>query len=135
MPYAVVAAREELIDRLSACVQGEKRVAHSLSEVRMRRRPVRPGPLAFSLCVLTSSLSILAYASPPDPSWVRGVYDDADFDDVVCLILANAGLVDDSAPVEGRPNFSLTRAEVPPDDLSVVSFSLSSPQPRAPPTI
>jgi len=101
----------------------------------MRRRPVRPGPLAFSLCVLTSSLSILAYASPPDPSWVRGVYDDADFDDVVCLILANAGLVDDSAPVEGRPNFALTRAEVPPDDLSVVSFSLSSPQPRAPPTI
>ena len=101
----------------------------------MRGWPIRPGPLAFSLCVLLSSLSVLAYASPPDPSWVRGVYDDADFDDVVCLILAHAGLVDDSAPVEGRPDFVLTRAEVPPNDLSVAPFSLSSRQPRAPPTI
>ena len=101
----------------------------------MRRRPVGPGSLAFSLCVLISSLSVLAYASPPDPSWVRGVYDDADFDDVVCLILANAGLVDDAAPAEGRPDFVLIRTEVPPDDLSVVSFSLSSSQPRAPPAL
>src|SRR5215469_13454646 len=101
----------------------------------MRGWPIRPGPLAFSLCILLSSLSVLAYASPPDPSWVRGVYDDADFDDVVCLILANTGLVDDSAPVKDRPNFVLIRAELPPDDLSVAHFSLSSVQPRAPPTI
>ncbi len=101
----------------------------------MRRRPVRPGPLAFSLCVLISSLSVLAYASPPDPSWVRGVYDDADFDDVVCLILANAGLVDDYAPGEGRPDFVLLGAEIPRDDLSVAPFSLSSSQPRAPPSL
>jgi hypothetical protein len=101
----------------------------------MRRWPIRSRPLAFSLCVLISSLSVLAYASPPDPSWVRGVYDDADFDDVVCLILANTGLVDDSAPVEGRPDFVLIRAGVPPNDLSVAPFSLSSRQPRAPPTI
>src|SRR5580765_2633410 len=57
--------------------------------VRIGQHPVAPGSLAFLLCVLLSSLSVLAYASPPDPSWVRGVYDDADFDDVVCLILAN----------------------------------------------
>ena len=101
----------------------------------MRRWPIGPGPLAFSLCVLISSLSVLAYASPPDPSWVRGIYDDADFDDVVCLILANAGLVDDSAPREGRPDVVLIRAELPRNDLLVAPFSLSSPQPRAPPTI
>jgi len=101
----------------------------------MRRCDVGPASLAFSLCILLSGLSVLAYASPPDPSWVRGVYDDADFDDVVCLILANTGLVDDSAPVEGRPDFILLRAEVPPDDPSVALFSLSSVQPRAPPTI
>ena len=105
------------------------------AEVRVGRHPVAPGSLAFLLCVLLSSLSVLAYASPPDPSWVRGVYDDADFDDVVCLILAKTGLVDDSAPVEGRPDFVLIRAEVPPDDLSVAPVSLSSVQPRAPPTI
>ena len=91
--------------------------------------------LAFLLCVLLSSLSVLAYASPPDPSWVRAVYDDADFDDIVCLILANTGLVDDSAPVEGHPDFVLIRAEVPQDELSIARFSLSSVQLRAPPTI
>ena len=101
----------------------------------MCRRRVGPASLAFSLGVLISSLSVLAYASPPDPSWVRGVYDDADFDDVVCLILANTGLVDDSAPAEGRPDFVLIEAEVPPDDLSVVPFSLRSSQPRAPPAL
>src|SRR5262244_1910722 len=101
----------------------------------MRRWPIGPGPLAFSLCAFISSLSVLAYASPPDPSWVRGLYDDADFDDVVCLILANTGLVDDFAPVEGRPDFILLRAEVPPDDPSVALFSLSAARPRAPPII
>ncbi len=103
--------------------------------VRMGWGPIAPGFLAFLLCVLLSSLSVLAYASPPDPSWVRGVYDDADFDDVVCLILAHTGLSDDSAPVEGRPDFVLIRAEGPTDDLSVAPVSLSSFQPRAPPTI
>lgn len=101
----------------------------------MRRRHVGPASLAFSICVLISSLSVLAYASPPDPSWVRGVYDDADFDDVVCLVLANAGLVDDSAPVGGSPEFVLIRIDVPADDLSVAPFSLNSSQPRAPPTL
>ena len=103
--------------------------------IHMGRRPVAPGSLAFLLCILLSSLSVLVYASPPDPSWVRGVYDDADFDDIVCLILANTGLVDESAPVKGRPDFVLVRLEVPPDGLSVAPFSLSSVQPRAPPTI
>jgi len=100
----------------------------------MRRCDVGPASLAFSLCVLIGSLSVLAYASPPDPSWVRGVYDDADFDDVICLILANTGLVDDHASVEGRPDFVLLGAEVPPDDLSVVPDARGSSPSRAPPT-
>ena len=100
----------------------------------MRRR-TGPASLALSICILISGLSVIAYASPPDPSWLRGVYDDADFDDVVCLILANTGLVDDSTSVEDRPDFVLIRAEVPQDELSIARFSLSSVQLRAPPTI
>jgi hypothetical protein len=101
----------------------------------MRRRRLGPAPLTFLLCALIGTLSVLAYASPPDPSWVRGVYDDADFDDVVCLIIANAGLVDAAAAVYGRPDFVLIRAEVSPDDRSVAPFSSSSSQPRAPPAL
>jgi len=99
----------------------------------MRRRHVAPAALALLLCVLISSLSLLAYASPPDPSWARGVYDGADFDDVVCLIIANAGLVHDAASVEGRADFGLITAKVPRDDLSVVPFPWRSSQARAPP--
>src|SRR5215510_3404211 len=38
-----------------------------------------------------SVLPALAYASPPDPSWVPGIYDDADYDDVVGLIASATG--------------------------------------------
>src|SRR5262245_30414262 len=102
--------------------------------MHMRRRHVGPAALSFLLCILISSLSSLAYASPPDPLWVHGVYDNADFDDVVCLIVANTGLADRAVSVEGRPDFVLIEAEVPRDDLSVMPFLLSSSQPRAPPT-
>ena len=100
----------------------------------MPRRHIGPAALAFLLCVLVSSLSLLAYASPPDPSWVRGVYDDADFDGVICLIVTNAGLVADVVSVEERPDFVLIGTEVPRDDLSVAPVPSSSSQPRAPPT-
>jgi hypothetical protein len=100
----------------------------------MRRRHVGPAAFVFLLCVLISSLSVLAYASPPDLSWVRGVYDGADFDDVVCLIIANTELVDDAAFVEGRPDFVLIGTEVPGEDLSVAPVQSRSSQPRAPPT-
>ena len=101
----------------------------------MHRRDVGPTALACLLCILISSLSLLAYAGPPDPSWVRGVYDNGDFDDVVCLIIANAGFIDDVATVEGRPDFVLMGAEVPRDDLPVAPCPLSSSQSRAPPTL
>ena len=29
----------------------------------------------------------LAHASPPDPTWIAGIYDDADHDDVILLLL------------------------------------------------
>jgi hypothetical protein len=44
--------------------------------------------------LVVASLSGLAYASPPDPTWIPGVYDDADFDDVVWLVVMQKGLVE-----------------------------------------
>jgi len=44
---------------------------------------------------LLSSLLLLApfaYASPPDPSWISGFYDDADFDNIIGLITSDAGV-------------------------------------------
>lgn len=43
-------------------------------------------------------LTPLAYASPPDQSWLGGFYDDADYDDVVLLATSIAVALADTAP-------------------------------------
>jgi len=43
-------------------------------------------PLVLVLLVCFFSLSPLAHASPPDPTWVDGFFDDADGDDIVTAI-------------------------------------------------
>jgi len=89
--------------------------------------------LACLLLAFIGGLPILAYASPSDPSWVRGVSDDADFDDIVCLIIASSALVDDIGAASRSPHFMLTNAALPQNERSIPSSSLTSPQPRAPP--
>lgn len=44
--------------------------------------------LAVALAALFLLLPVFAYASPPDPTWIGGYYDDGDYDDVVILITA-----------------------------------------------
>lgn len=38
-------------------------------------------------------LMALAHASPPDPSWVDGIYDDADLDSVALLVTSSAASI------------------------------------------
>ena len=91
---------------------------------------------AFLTLLLVAVVGILAppaQASPPDPSWIRGMYDDADFDDVVALITSGSGLVGEITRVELRPDFIVIAAILLPGDRSVSSLSLASAEPRAPP--
>jgi len=54
--------------------------------------------LLLGLALLT--LAALAHASPPDETWQPGLYDDADFDDVISLItLLSAAQPDTPAAV------------------------------------
>ena len=49
-------------------------------------------------------LTPLAYASPPDQTWIGGFYDDADYDDVVLLATSLALALGDMAPaLAARP--------------------------------
>jgi hypothetical protein len=48
------------------------------------------------------ALTPLAYATPLDPSWIHGIYDGADYDDVVLLITSEAGDVTPSLLPEFR---------------------------------
>lgn len=82
---------------------------------------------------LTVALTPMAYASPPDPSWVRGLYDGADFDDVVVLLTSGMGAVETSplAQIESAP---IAIGWIVPMDAASPSVPLLLPNPpRAPP--
>src|SRR5215467_6425524 len=57
---------------------------------RMSRSTKWATCLYFSIIVTLILLSPIAFASPPDSSWVAGIYDGADGDDVVSLIYETA---------------------------------------------
>jgi len=91
--------------------------------------------LALVLLALIATLRGLEFASPPDPVWIAGIYDDADFDDVIAYIMFVSGLVDEFATPDPRPGilppFSL------PDlfDRTVLLYIPAAADPRAPPTV
>jgi hypothetical protein len=78
-------------------------------------------------------LLALAYASPPDPSWIPGIYDDADYDDVVTLVTSATANVAPARPVDARPIASSIES-VPSftEGVHVMPSRFASP-PRAPP--
>jgi len=49
------------------------------------------------------TLAALAHASPPDPTWLPGLYDDADYDDVVLLVTSSVGDLGAGPPTQIRP--------------------------------
>src|SRR5437867_3539495 len=79
------------------------RVVALLSSFRHRReRPLtsRTQPVVrrsyavgiFFLAALVVSVICLAHASPPDPTWIPGIYDRGDFDDAVLALLSIDGV-------------------------------------------
>jgi hypothetical protein len=57
-----------------------------------RRVPVLA--LVFALLTVLVALTPLAYAEPPDPTWVSGFFDDGDNDDAVFLVTSSLATVD-----------------------------------------
>jgi len=64
--------------------------------------------------VCLSSETALAYASPPDPTWIAGIYDDDDGDDVIVSLTWAAWLVDLAPQAGVTPRFVTRR--VPRED-------------------
>lgn len=97
-----------------------------------RYRPWRP---ALVLIVLGSLLAVLplAHASPPDSSWIDGIYDDADYDDVVALAVS-VGSTLDSAPLIVLSPIPIVLGLVHPAGMAgPAAAGLPSFQIRAPP--
>jgi hypothetical protein len=83
------------------------------------------------LVTVLVALTVLAYASPADPTYISGFWDDGDYDDVVnlatsaCSILIHLGY-----------EFASVRLVLPVPSLHhpLISFRSFSPRaPRAPP--
>ncbi len=92
-------------------------------------------PLVLILLSGLAVLAPLAYASPPDPAWIGGVYDDDDFDDVV-LAATSAEKWLECPPFVVVGPFLIVVEFVRLDDLASPSpLILPAFQVRAPPPI
>jgi len=65
------------------------------------------------------TLVAFAHASPPDDTWRPGLYDEADFDDVIDLIVSLSGAVPDSSPriFQRAPLVAAAVVSLEPSDL------------------
>ena len=88
---------------------------------------------ALLIGVLLVGLPTLAFADPPDPTWIAGYWDDDDFDDAVIAITA-ASAVEAPPPVDTELPLSVPIAlvEMPRHDAYGAPRRPAS-SPRAPP--
>jgi hypothetical protein len=78
-------------------------------------------------------LTPMAWASPIDPSWIKGVYDGGDFDDVVTYLTSGTVAIPTLPVAELLPLLAFVPADVATDERLGASLPLSSHSPRAPP--
>jgi predicted anti-sigma-YlaC factor YlaD len=93
----------------------------------------RRGFVVLLLAGVMLTLTPLAHAAPPDQTWIAGLYDNADYDDVVLFVTSGAELVDKPSPHD--PGLILTViACVPLDDESCpAALAPAANSARAPP--
>jgi len=119
-----------------ATLQLLARDPHGMPErVLAQARAIRGVRVALALLLLLAvgGLTPLAYASPPDPAWIRGIYDDADYDDVVDLVTSALAATAPVLLVDLRQTPPLVGPAPQLADDPVPTCSLSSLQSRAPP--
>jgi hypothetical protein len=78
------------------------------------------------------TLVTLAHASPPDPSWVQGIYDDADHDDVAIFLTSETGEVR-IATTPHPPIHVAAGRVIPPTERAARVVAVSATRSRAPP--
>jgi hypothetical protein len=69
--------------------------------------PRSAGMGAILLALLIITPITLVHASPPDPTWIPGFYDQADFDDVVSLLTSALEATDSTAVPGAGTSFAL----------------------------
>ena len=88
--------------------------------------------IAFIAAVLTT-ISGLGYASPADPTWIPGVYDDADFDDVVGLVTSAEALATAASTADLPLVTPRASPPAPLRESAILRFPTATLHARAPP--
>src|SRR5437899_11316340 len=105
------------------------------------------GRRILGLLLIMTALALMpaAYASPPDPTWIAGLYDNADFDDVVLFITSGLGGIQPSLAWSPRvvalvvgvvPSLALavpSSVSVASDPSRALPLPLPLPRYRSPP--
>lgn len=92
----------------------------------------RIGLIALAV-IAQAALSALAFASPADPSWIPGIYDGGDSDDVVGLAASETGHLTPALPAVLRPGPPLIGCLLDCDTPAAYVRPASALGPRAPP--
>jgi hypothetical protein len=87
------------------------------------------------LVVLMLTLTGVAYASPPDPTWIPGLYDDDDFDNVVDFITSSSSVAVALVITDFCRIRNPILLQLRPADGIVAFIPLSAFGPRAPPAV
>ena len=89
--------------------------------------------LAILVAAVMMSLAVLAHASPPDPDWIGGFWDDGDYDDVVLLVTSGVGAAESHLSAEARPVVLVSALVSAPGENRLAAHPRSSASTRAPP--
>ncbi|HEV3349457.1 MAG TPA: hypothetical protein VHC93_20385 [Methylomirabilota bacterium] len=90
--------------------------------------------LLVALLVVLAALTPLAYATPPDPVWVSGFFDDDDNDDGVFLVTSSLAAIDPFPLCRWTPFPAFGSAVALDDSRWPLSQIASSADARAPPS-
>lgn len=84
------------------------------------------------LAVLVLTLTPLAHAEPPDQTWLGGLYDNGDYDDIVLLVLSTVVAIESFSLCDGGRLPAVVVPPTPHDERPTHVRRLSAP-PRGPP--
>jgi hypothetical protein len=88
---------------------------------------------ALGLVLVLAALVPLAHASPPDPTWIGGIYDGADLDEAVVAVMSASAAGADGVPSLAKPADALAGVTLLVDAVRVPSAPPSAFPIRAPP--
>jgi hypothetical protein len=91
--------------------------------------------IALALLSVLTALTPLAYASPPDPSWIGGLYDDDDFDDAVIFVTSAVSAVESRSPLDVSPSWFYVPGVIVAEPQAPPAPAVPSSTPRAPPLV